>query len=182
MLFSVFRFGCYHERNPKACHLLGDFWEGIKKDFSKEPDENHCLLSLHEQNCTFLDLENLINIFLCFFTLVWLLARNSLFITVYHSKIHTLAVHYGTPHCFSWYLAWAEVPFASVPYYNNRRWTEGGVPGRNRTRACLTSCRGATPQPGSELRCTLPELRRAPFLSYAAPCPWVTPNRWKWMN
>jgi hypothetical protein len=32
----VARFGCYQERNPKACHLLGDYWEGIKKDFAKE--------------------------------------------------------------------------------------------------------------------------------------------------
>jgi len=30
-----YRFGCYHERDPKACHLLGDYWEGIKKDFNK---------------------------------------------------------------------------------------------------------------------------------------------------
>ena len=30
-----YRFGCYHEKDPKACHLLGDYWESIKKDFSK---------------------------------------------------------------------------------------------------------------------------------------------------
>ncbi len=61
-MFYLFRFGCYHERNPKACHLLGDYWEGIKKDFSKVPAENHCLLSLYEQNCIFLDLENLLHL------------------------------------------------------------------------------------------------------------------------
>ncbi len=106
-MFSVVRFGCYHERNPKACHLLGDYWEGIKKDFSKVPTENHCLLSLYETESIFLDLENLL--------------------------------HLG---------------------HNNRLLNGGwGVPGGNRTRACLTSCRGATPQPGSELRRTLPELR-----------------------
>ena len=30
-----YRFGCYHEKDPKACHLLGDYWESIKKDFNK---------------------------------------------------------------------------------------------------------------------------------------------------
>ena len=30
-----YRFGCYHEKDPAACHLLGDYWEGIKKDFIK---------------------------------------------------------------------------------------------------------------------------------------------------
>ena len=32
---SCYRFGCYHEKDPAACHLLGDYWEGIKKDFIK---------------------------------------------------------------------------------------------------------------------------------------------------
>jgi len=30
-----YRFGCYHERSPASCHLLGDYLEGIKKDFAK---------------------------------------------------------------------------------------------------------------------------------------------------
>ncbi|SPP89636.1 cytochrome c oxidase assembly factor 7 homolog [Drosophila guanche] len=30
-----YRFGCYSERKPEACHLLGDYLEGIKKDFEK---------------------------------------------------------------------------------------------------------------------------------------------------
>ena len=34
----VRRFGCYQEKNPKSCHLLGDYWEGIKRDFSKESE------------------------------------------------------------------------------------------------------------------------------------------------
>ncbi len=89
------RFGCYHERNPKACHLLGDYWEGIKKDFSKEPTENHCLLSLYEQNCIFLDLENLLH-----------LGHNN---PPAEPRVH--------------------------------------MPGGNRTRACLTACRRATPHP-----------------------------------
>ena len=33
--FKYFRFGCYHEKDPAACHLSGDYWEGIKKDFIK---------------------------------------------------------------------------------------------------------------------------------------------------
>ena len=35
-LIELSRFGCYQEKNPKSCHLLGDYWESIKKDFSKE--------------------------------------------------------------------------------------------------------------------------------------------------
>ena len=35
VLTKYFRFGCYHEKDPAACHLLGDYWEGIKKDFIK---------------------------------------------------------------------------------------------------------------------------------------------------
>lgn len=30
-----YRFGCYHEKKPEVCHLLGDFLEAIKKDFEK---------------------------------------------------------------------------------------------------------------------------------------------------
>ncbi|KAH8245561.1 hypothetical protein KR032_012058 [Drosophila birchii] len=30
-----YRFGCYMEKKPEACHLLGDYLEGIKKDFEK---------------------------------------------------------------------------------------------------------------------------------------------------
>jgi len=40
-----YRFGCYHEKDPKACHLLGDYWESIKKDFSKA-------YKTYEINCT----------------------------------------------------------------------------------------------------------------------------------
>ncbi|XP_055596652.1 cytochrome c oxidase assembly factor 7 homolog [Uranotaenia lowii] len=30
-----YRFGCYSEKKPEVCHLLGDYLEGIKKDFDK---------------------------------------------------------------------------------------------------------------------------------------------------
>ena len=30
-----YRFGCYSEKKPEVCHLLGDYMEGIKKDFEK---------------------------------------------------------------------------------------------------------------------------------------------------
>ncbi|PSN55222.1 Cytochrome c oxidase assembly factor 7 [Blattella germanica] len=30
-----YRFGCYKEKKPEVCHLLGDFFESIKKDFKK---------------------------------------------------------------------------------------------------------------------------------------------------
>ncbi|XP_063234526.1 cytochrome c oxidase assembly factor 7 homolog [Bacillus rossius redtenbacheri] len=30
-----YRFGCYHEKKPEVCHLLGDYLESIKKDYEK---------------------------------------------------------------------------------------------------------------------------------------------------
>ncbi|KAF5294358.1 hypothetical protein FQR65_LT10811 [Abscondita terminalis] len=30
-----YRFGCYSEKNPEVCHLLGDYLEAIDKDFTK---------------------------------------------------------------------------------------------------------------------------------------------------
>lgn len=39
-----YRFGCYHEKDPKACHLLGDYLESIKKDFNKA-------FKLYTNNC-----------------------------------------------------------------------------------------------------------------------------------
>lgn len=30
-----YRFGCFSEKNPNSCHLLGDFLESVKKDFEK---------------------------------------------------------------------------------------------------------------------------------------------------
>jgi cytochrome c oxidase assembly factor 7 len=30
-----YRFGCYKEKKPEVCHLLGDYLESIKKDFTK---------------------------------------------------------------------------------------------------------------------------------------------------
>lgn len=30
-----YRFGCFSEKKPEVCHLLGDFLESIKKDFEK---------------------------------------------------------------------------------------------------------------------------------------------------
>ncbi|XP_063696400.1 cytochrome c oxidase assembly factor 7 homolog [Culicoides brevitarsis] len=34
-LGTEYRFGCFSEKNPEVCHLLGDFLEAIKKDFDK---------------------------------------------------------------------------------------------------------------------------------------------------
>ena len=39
-----YRFACYHEKDPKACHLLGDYWESIKKDYNKS-------LKIYTTNC-----------------------------------------------------------------------------------------------------------------------------------
>ncbi|XP_068201477.1 cytochrome c oxidase assembly factor 7 homolog [Palaemon carinicauda] len=30
-----YRFGCFSEKKPDSCHLLGDYLEGVKKDFDK---------------------------------------------------------------------------------------------------------------------------------------------------
>lgn len=30
-----YRFGCFSEKRPDSCHLLGDYLEGVKKDFEK---------------------------------------------------------------------------------------------------------------------------------------------------
>lgn len=30
-----YRFGCFKEKKPEVCHLLGDYLEAIKKDFDK---------------------------------------------------------------------------------------------------------------------------------------------------
>jgi len=34
-LSTEYRFGCYSEKDPEACHLLGDFMEAIKQDYTK---------------------------------------------------------------------------------------------------------------------------------------------------
>jgi len=39
-----YRFACYQEKDPKACHMLGDYLEGIKKDFIKA-------LRIYTTNC-----------------------------------------------------------------------------------------------------------------------------------
>lgn len=48
-----YRFGCYHEKDPKACHLLGDYWEGIKKNYAKayKTYEINCLEYKHGHSC-----------------------------------------------------------------------------------------------------------------------------------
>lgn len=48
-----YRFGCYHEKNPKACHLLGDYMESINKDFNKALKiyQTNCNEYLHGHSC-----------------------------------------------------------------------------------------------------------------------------------
>jgi len=43
-LGTEYRFGCYSEKDPKACHLLGDFMEAIKQDYEKAK-------KIYEINC-----------------------------------------------------------------------------------------------------------------------------------
>jgi len=52
-LGAEYRFGCYKERDPAACHLLGDFLEGIKRDFGKAFKIYHtnCLEHKHGHSC-----------------------------------------------------------------------------------------------------------------------------------
>jgi len=34
-LGTEYRFGCFSEKKPEVCHLLGDFFEAVKKDWAK---------------------------------------------------------------------------------------------------------------------------------------------------
>ncbi len=43
-LGKEYRFGCYHEKSPSACHLLADYMEAIKLDFARS-------LRIYEINC-----------------------------------------------------------------------------------------------------------------------------------
>ncbi|XP_058796074.1 cytochrome c oxidase assembly factor 7 homolog [Phymastichus coffea] len=47
-LYTEYQFGCYGEKNPEVCHLLGDYYESLKKDFAKAAD-------LYQKNCDNLD-------------------------------------------------------------------------------------------------------------------------------
>uniref|UniRef100_A0A6M2DMN9 Putative cytochrome c oxidase assembly factor 7 protein rhagoletis zephyria n=1 Tax=Xenopsylla cheopis TaxID=163159 RepID=A0A6M2DMN9_XENCH len=48
-----YRFGCYHEKKPEVCHLLGDYFEAIKKDFEKAAKvfQTNCDDSGHGKSC-----------------------------------------------------------------------------------------------------------------------------------
>uniref|UniRef100_A0A8D8WP42 Cytochrome c oxidase assembly factor 7 homolog n=2 Tax=Cacopsylla melanoneura TaxID=428564 RepID=A0A8D8WP42_9HEMI len=39
-----YRFGCYSEKNPEACHLLGDYLDAIQKDMEKA-------MKVYKANC-----------------------------------------------------------------------------------------------------------------------------------
>nr|XP_022902006.1 cytochrome c oxidase assembly factor 7 homolog [Onthophagus taurus] len=39
-----YRFGCYSEKNPEVCHLLGDYLEAVKKDYEKA-------VKVYKSNC-----------------------------------------------------------------------------------------------------------------------------------
>ncbi|KAI4501918.1 hypothetical protein M0802_003253 [Mischocyttarus mexicanus] len=43
-LHIEYKFGCYSEKNPEVCHLLGDFNEAIKKEYQKAGE-------LYKENC-----------------------------------------------------------------------------------------------------------------------------------
>ncbi|OXU27670.1 hypothetical protein TSAR_003741 [Trichomalopsis sarcophagae] len=43
-LYTEYQFGCYGEKNPEVCHLLGDYHEALKKDFKGAAD-------IYQKNC-----------------------------------------------------------------------------------------------------------------------------------
>lgn len=43
-LDTEYQFGCYREKNPEVCHLLGDYFDAINKEFSKAG-------SIYKENC-----------------------------------------------------------------------------------------------------------------------------------
>ncbi|XP_050668521.1 cytochrome c oxidase assembly factor 7 homolog [Leptidea sinapis] len=57
-----YRFGCYKEKKPEVCHLLGDYLEAIKKDFSKAGKvfKNNCLEYKYGKSCLKIGNYNLI--------------------------------------------------------------------------------------------------------------------------
>ncbi|XP_047510365.1 cytochrome c oxidase assembly factor 7 homolog [Pieris napi] len=48
-----YRFGCYKEKKPEVCHLLGDYLEAIKKDFEKAATvfKSNCLDYNYGKSC-----------------------------------------------------------------------------------------------------------------------------------
>ncbi|CAK1589693.1 unnamed protein product [Parnassius mnemosyne] len=48
-----YRFGCYHEKKPEVCQLLGDYLEAIKKDYKKAAVvyKNNCLDYNYGKSC-----------------------------------------------------------------------------------------------------------------------------------
>ena len=48
-----YRFGCYSEKNPKACQLLGEFIESISQDRIKafQIFESNCVVNNHPPSC-----------------------------------------------------------------------------------------------------------------------------------
>lgn len=48
-----YRFGCFSEQRPESCHLLGDYLEGVKKDFEKAAKifRNNCDESSYAKSC-----------------------------------------------------------------------------------------------------------------------------------
>lgn len=48
-----YRFGCYQEKKPEVCHLLGDYLEAIKKDFKKAATvyKTNCVDYKHGKSC-----------------------------------------------------------------------------------------------------------------------------------
>ena len=49
-----YRFGCYQEKNPKSCQLLGEYFESITREFSRafQIFETNCLQNNHGPSCS----------------------------------------------------------------------------------------------------------------------------------
>ncbi|XP_076068038.1 cytochrome c oxidase assembly factor 7 isoform X2 [Oratosquilla oratoria] len=48
-----YRFGCYNEKKPDSCYMLGDYLEGVKKDFEKASKvyRANCDNASHGKSC-----------------------------------------------------------------------------------------------------------------------------------
>ena len=49
-----YRFGCYEEKSPKSCQLLGEYFESITREFDKALQifETNCLKNNHGPSCS----------------------------------------------------------------------------------------------------------------------------------
>ena len=54
VVVSEYRFGCYQEKSPKSCQLLGEYFESITREFDKALQifETNCAKNNHGPSCS----------------------------------------------------------------------------------------------------------------------------------